>query len=175
MMAVMRKAKGRPTAAPSGAKPAGLDVIGPQGEERPEGQKDEDFPQAEAHQGHRRGGIAEAGQQPQEAEDRHPGTIEVNQGQAADHPQGQEEIGQGFDRFRPQLPVLDHPAAAAEGGKVTIQGIAAEGVVIVVDQVGPQVQGGHPQQGEAEETEVEGADGASRPGPWPRSPATATR
>ena len=51
---------------------------------------------------------------------------------------------------------MDHPAAAAEGGDVDVQGVAAEGVVIVVDQVGPQVQAGHAHEVEDEETRVEG-------------------
>ena len=150
------KGQGQAHRGPHRGELIGLDVIGPQAEERPEGQKDEDFPQTQAHQLDRRGGIAEAGQQAQEAEDRHPVAAGVNQGQAADNPHGQEEIGQGLDRVGVQFPVLDHPAAAAEGGDVDVQGVTAEGVVIVVDQVGPQVQAGHAQQVEAEEARVKG-------------------
>ncbi len=114
-------------------------------------------PRPAAHQLQGRGGVEKTGQQPQDPQNRHPGPAQVDEGPTAGHPQGQEPEGQAADGRRTQLLVLDHPAAAAEGSEVQIQGIAAEGVVVVVDEVGPQVQGGHPQGVEQEKTRCEAA------------------
>ena len=156
MMAVMRKARGRLTAAPSQAEFPRLDVIGPPGEERPEGQEDEELPQADAHELHRRGGIEQGRAQTQQADDGHPGTAQINQDQAASHSQAEQQVGHGLDLPRAHLPVLNHPAAAAKRGEIAVQGIAAEGVVVIVDQVGSHLQGGHSQGREAEKEEVPG-------------------
>ncbi len=107
----------------------------------------------------RRGGIEQGRAQTQQADEGHPGTPQINQEEAAPHPQAQHQVGQGLDLPRAHLPVLDHPAAAAKRGEIAVQGIAAEGVVVIVDQVGSHLQGRHSQGREPEKEEIPGVVG----------------
>ncbi len=66
--------------------PAGEGVVGPQGEDRPEGQKDGELPQALAHELQRGGGVEVGRGQPEQAKKRHPGAAIIHQGQPAGHP-----------------------------------------------------------------------------------------
>ena len=133
---------------------ARLDVIRPPGHQRPEGQEDGGLPQACAHQLHRLGRIEIPRQQPQGSQESHPGTSQEDQGQTADAPHPQEEKSQEADGGRGQPALLDHPAAAAERGGVDVDGVAAEGIVIIIEKIGPGMQGGHPQEGEAQQRQA---------------------